>query len=59
MSRKDYIAIAQALKGTKEIHASTLGAASVLHQAADLIADALASENPRFDRQKFISACGF
>lgn len=56
MSRKDYELIARAFRDTVERHIGDLSSA----QAAALrLAEALHKDNPRFDRQKFIEACGF
>ncbi len=65
MTRKDYIILADALRRTdwREITA-TIGArgglAPLITQGtvAGLIADALAADNPRFDRSRFLAACG-
>lgn len=59
MSRKDYVALAEALKQAKDKHREILGAGSVLKDAAERIADVLQSDNPRFDRGRFLTACGF
>ena len=66
MSRKDYEAIARAIEyvhGTAEIlpklHKEKV--VGIRHGAADAarrIADYLASDNPRFDRSRFLRACG-
>lgn len=47
MTRKDYILIAAALK-----------AAQTIPQAARNLADQLAQDNLRFDRTRFLEACG-
>jgi hypothetical protein len=50
MTRKDYVAIAAAI------------ARAQLNQdcqmVADCIADVMARDNPRFDRARFLKACG-
>jgi len=59
MSRKDYRAIAAALRtnrvepiaGWENVHLQWRG--DVL-----TIADVLAKDNPRFDRERFYAACG-
>jgi hypothetical protein len=63
MSRKDYeliasafaerIHMAQTFSGT---HASRM---AHLKEIADTIADKMASDNPRFNRPRFLTACGF
>lgn len=57
MTRKDYILIAEALK---EAHAYAIDAARRLGvaSAAYHVADALAYDNPRFDRELFLRNCG-
>lgn len=61
MTRKDYVLIAQAIKETipsrivTEIDAAfNRGAGWTAHN----IADALEKDNPRFDRERFLAACG-
>ena len=46
MTRKDYEAIAKALR-----------AAGTVTDAISNIADVMAQDNPRFDRKRFIGAC--
>lgn len=56
MSRKDYVAIAAVIRlyvGLAD--ANTLDA---LRGAARGIADVFAADNPRFDRDRFLAACG-
>lgn len=51
MTRKDYIIIAEAInKAETEAESKT--------SVAYVLADALQKDNPLFDRQKFIKACG-
>ena len=56
MTRKDYQLIASAISEL----ASDFGKGEVvaINLVADTLADALAQENPRFDRAKFLTACG-
>lgn len=54
MTHKDYELIAKAVKQAGE---RTTGIAGVVQVAAEL-ANALAGTNPRFDRERFIKACG-
>lgn len=64
MTRKDYVALAEALREARvdiqckepAEHVSTLK--DGVSYAADHIADALAADNPRFDRTRFLKACG-
>lgn len=66
MTRKDYIAIAKALDCAFETAithpdtAATTSAAAVMgvQFAAMKIAAVMGAENPRFDRAKFLAACG-
>ena len=61
MTRKDYIAIADAVRRAEPV-AMIESERPILRQAwartADRIADALANDNPRFDRGCFLKACG-
>jgi hypothetical protein len=59
MSRKDYVALAASLHNAKDATREILGSHSVLRYAAENIADVLAIDNPRFDRQRFLTAAGF
>jgi hypothetical protein len=59
MTRKDYILIAEAIQKAareqaKDGNPEGLGGVS---SAADHIAAALATDNPRFDARRFIAAC--
>jgi len=67
MTRKDYVAIAAALNGGSIVGApQTCGSADdfmrgAREQAANYIyriADVMAQDNPRFDRARFLQACG-
>lgn len=61
MSRKDYEAIAAAIKRASALYGpygfmdQTIG----IKTAAESIALALQADNPRFDRERFMQACGF
>ena len=59
MSRKDYIAIAEALSQSRPIALSEHGQAQLSQWQADInaIADVLAQDNPRFNRERFVEAC--
>lgn len=52
MSRKDYEAIAAAV-------AATGGDYATREEMACRLADVFAGDNPRFDRGRFLQACGF
>ena len=65
MTRKDYVAIASALKIARSYSANgepiTVHAANFncgVSTAARRIADHMAQDNPRFDRARFLQACG-
>ena len=53
MTRKDYVVIAEVIKNLDEC-IDSYG----LEVLADNMADALESDNPRFDRARFLAACG-
>lgn len=60
MTRKDYEMIAKALKTQIEIsrtYSEQDGEFAVVNIAFDLIED-LAKDNPRFDKDRFLKACG-
>jgi hypothetical protein len=59
MTRKDYVAIAAALNACRyhpDDGAETDWACCDIHARA--IADVMARDNPRFDRARFLKACG-
>ena len=64
MTRKDYILIANALRDARakirqcEPEESLADLCDGVSYAIDYITDALARDNPRFDRAKFLEACG-
>lgn len=59
MTRKDYIAIAAAIKGPNPAPAAISETWNLCRDLiADRIADVLARDNSRFDRAKFLTACG-
>jgi hypothetical protein len=61
MTKKDYQAIAGALYGARQDHANrSQWEDEVRETIGDVtarIADVLAADNPRFDRETFIAAC--
>ena len=59
MSRKNYQALAAAILESKTESSTALGSFTVLQRTAGRIADVLAADNPRFDRSRFLTACGF
>jgi len=61
MTKKHYIAIAQALKDARPIHSANLSADianGVLDSAARNLSEAMQRDNPLFDRSRFLDACG-
>lgn len=56
MTRKDYIAIAAAIKAS-QMPATNETEAS-LRELAIRLCSIMANDNPRFDRTKFLDACG-
>ncbi len=58
MSRKDYVGIAKAIHATLE-GCQSLSETTVCFDLANKLATLMESDNERFDRQKFLSACGF
>lgn len=60
MSRKDYTALAEAIRLTVE-EARAIGDRTALGGVRILgrrVADVLAADNPRFDRARFLAAAG-
>jgi hypothetical protein len=55
MTRKDYVLIAKAIKGTYFGNKTWV---RNCEQISDTIARALQSDNPRFDKGRFLKACG-
>lgn len=61
MTKKDYELIASAIKQqwVATVKACGKGERSIqVHHTASRIADALAQDNPSFDRNRFLAACG-
>jgi hypothetical protein len=56
MTRKDYILIAAAIKAVNRSHDSSV--VNGIRWTAERIADVLARDNPRFDRERFLTAAG-
>lgn len=63
MTRKDYELIADALNETRLTLPNDDGSANAprhtLYTAAITIGSRLAKDNPRFDLERFLTACGF
>jgi len=59
MTKKDYELIAKAISDTYDaMECTTIQAAFGVEMVARNLATALASANPRFDRERFLKACG-
>jgi len=60
MTRRDFQLIAAAVKGVREGYAPTWDANlfRALDDTSRALADSLARTNPRFDRRRFLEACG-
>lgn len=60
MTKKDYVAIAQALRDAYgEDHAAfPVSGEEMRQEAAGRLCEAFAADNPRFDRARFLAACG-
>ncbi len=61
MTRKDYILIAEAVKASRPETPHSPDDKPYLSQCfatANALARALANDNPRFDRERFLKACG-
>ena len=57
MTRKDYIAIAAALKSAHKVDCPVNSSFYIgIDKATNEIAEVLAKENPRFDRSRFLKA---
>ena len=55
MTKKDYIAIAKVLRERSPFR----DAGTIALIAADLAQNVFAPDNPNFDRDRFLAACGF
>ena len=59
MSKKDYIAIAREFNIQLALHADSKPACTALREIAQALAIQFKQDNPRFDRERFLIACGF
>ncbi len=64
LTRKHYVAIAEVVAETrclalKDVPLVAMGIMRACDEISDLLADRFSEENPRFDRNRFLSACGF
>lgn len=57
MSKKHFIAIAANIQDVKL--QGILDPTAAVEQVAQQLADVFEDDNPRFDRQQFLTACGF
>lgn len=58
MTRRDFELIAHVLAFDLEHHCSTVESVDQLDRLARIFATELATTNPRFDRDRFLAACG-
>ncbi len=59
MTRKDYIAFAKIIRAHRERWLDEdCGECPPILAIADDMADLFSNDNPRFDRQRFLQACG-
>ena len=59
MTKKDYVLIAGAILTQKYQRQESLDAFNTLRELVFVLAGKLAEENPRFNDEKFVTACGF
>lgn len=57
MTRKDYVLIAEALRLARSAGTGA-GHDAGIYDAARVLAETLANDNPRFDSERFLKACG-
>jgi hypothetical protein len=57
MTKKDYVLIARAFALTADIN-DTTGYKLARYDVARFLAESLALDNPKFDRSRFLAACG-
>jgi hypothetical protein len=58
MTRKDYVMIASTLKGMQRQFKEGEEGNTLLWILAQQFANELQADNPRFDRARFLTACG-
>lgn len=62
MTKKDYVLIAsvfnKAMQYTADEPRAMEAVKATVEVVADELADALEQDNPRFDRERFLTACG-
>lgn len=57
MTKKDYELIAEAINSTVS-HYHPWAISNVMNEALEALCEALKLDNPNFDRDKFMTACG-
>lgn len=57
LTRKDYVMLAEVIDGCEGYKVATIELIS-RRKLADELADKLAADNPRFDKVRFLKACG-
>jgi hypothetical protein len=57
MTKKDYILIADAIYDGYHYYAVDDNMKPVVNSIVESVADALATTNPRFDRERFVNRC--
>lgn len=58
MTRKDYVAFAQLITEASDAENNSQEAEAAVRTLARRIADVFAADNSRFDRARFLKACG-
>ena len=58
MTREHFEKIAASIKAEKECYTNTI-IIGAMRRMAETLADTFRGVNPRFDRERFLTACGF
>jgi len=58
MTRKDYVIIAESIKNTRKVELTNGTVLVSVAHLANTLATELEIDNPRFDRHRFLVACG-
>lgn len=59
MTKKHFIMLASLVKEAKEKASEGAPSVTLVHYVACKLADECKKENPRFDRDRFLEACGY
>jgi len=59
MTKKDYERIAKAVREAWECEKDDFDRTIGVSRVAHILAYSLSNDNPRFDRERFLDACGF